>query len=299
MLMNNKDIELSNFPSLTKGYVKAAIQMATKSLTLKHSGSCLPRLPIKRFILRGYQLNVAQVRQYVANTQLADRNVLPITYLYSVAFPIVIKLLTESDFPYTPVGLVHLYNTINQYKEIATDAIVDVYVHVDNMREHRAGLLVDVITEVYTGSVLVWSQVSTMLRRQKTSVSNSPKAPIEVFDKSTAFSQETIKATAEIMRSYAAISGDRNPIHMSSIIAKIFGFPQIIAHGSWMMARILSSSEAQLPVACSYKIQFGKAFLVPSNAELCVVKLDNNHWSYCLENLTKEHVILTAQITSL
>ncbi|MCV2503391.1 MAG: MaoC/PaaZ C-terminal domain-containing protein [Neisseriaceae bacterium] len=295
----NKDIELNGLPSLTKGYLKAAGQMITKSLTVKHGGSALPSLPAKRFILKNYRLNPQEVKKYTDNTQLANRNVLPITYLYSVAFPIVIKLLTEPDFPYVPVGLVHLYNTINQYKEVATDAVVDIYVHTENMREHRSGLLIDVVTEVYVGSELVWSQVSAMLRKQKTSLSGTPKESSEAFDKSNVTSQETVKATAEMIRQYASISGDRNPIHMSPITAKAFGFPQMIAHGSWMMARILSSSEEKLPTACTYKVEFGKPFLVPGSAELFVANTSDDNWSYSLEKPDKGKIILTAQVIPL
>ncbi|QRN41151.1 MAG: dehydratase [Neisseriaceae bacterium] len=294
-----KDVELDSLPSLTKGYLKAAGQMINKSLIVKHIGSVLPNLPVKRLILRNYQLSPEEVKKYTDNTQLANSKILPLTYLYSVAFPMVIKLLTEPDFPYTPVGLVHLYNTINRYKEVATDAVVDIYVHTEKIREHRAGLLIDVVTEVYVGSELVWSQVSTMLHKQKTSLSSMSREFSEPFDKSNITSQETIKATVDIIRKYASISGDRNPIHMSPITAKIFGFPQIIAHGSWMMARILSSSEAQLPSSCTYNVQFGKPFLVPGSAGLFVTHNESNHWLYSLEKPDKKIIILSAQVKPL
>ena len=37
----------------------------------------------------------------------------------------------------------------------------------------------------------------------------------------------------DIGRRYAAVSGDRNPIHMHALTAKPLGFPAAIAHGMW------------------------------------------------------------------
>ncbi|PRC62712.1 dehydratase, partial [Mycobacterium sp. ITM-2017-0098] len=46
----------------------------------------------------------------------------------------------------------------------------------DNMREHRRGLLVDILTDVKVGNELAWQQVTTFLHQQRTSLSDEPKA---------------------------------------------------------------------------------------------------------------------------
>src|SRR3546814_9218894 len=43
-------------------------------------------------------------------------------------------------------------------------------VHAENLREHRKGLLIDVITEIRVGRELVWRQTSSFLNQQKTSL---------------------------------------------------------------------------------------------------------------------------------
>ena len=47
-------------------------------------------------------------------------------------------------------------------------------------------------------------------------------------------------ANTDTGRRYAAISGDYNPIHLSTISAKMFGFKTAIAHGMWTLACVIS-----------------------------------------------------------
>jgi acyl dehydratase len=44
----------------------------------------------------------------------------------------------------------------------------------------------------------------------------------------------------DLGRRYAAASGDRNPIHLHPLTARLFGFPRPIAHGMWTVARCLA-----------------------------------------------------------
>lgn len=57
------------------------------------------------------------------------------------------------------------------------------------------------------------------------------------------------QAPAEIGRRYAAVAGDYNPIHMSALTARLFGFPRAIAHGLWNKARALAALGERLPAS--------------------------------------------------
>lgn len=56
------------------------------------------------------------------------------------------------------------------------------------------------------------------------------------------------------------MSGDYNPIHLSTPTAKLFGFPQAIAHGLWNKARTLAALAEHLPAA---NIEIDVAFMKP------------------------------------
>jgi len=64
-------------------------------------------------------------------------------------------------------------------------------------------------------------------------------------------------------RRYASVSGDRNPIHMHASSARLFGFPQAIAHGMWTKARALAALESTLPDAYTVDVSFRKPILLP------------------------------------
>ena len=65
----------------------------------------------------------------------------------------------------------------------------------------------------------------------------------------------------DLGRRYAAVSGDRNPIHLHAWSAKPFGFPRAIAHGMWTKARCLAA--LRLPDAFTAEVRFKKPILLP------------------------------------
>ena len=64
-------------------------------------------------------------------------------------------------------------------------------------------------------------------------------------------------------RRYAKVSGDVNPIHLSGLTAKAFGFKRAIAHGMWVKARVLGALAGRLPDALSVDVGFRKPLFLP------------------------------------
>lgn len=75
------------------------------------------------------------------------------------------------------------------------------------------------------------------------------------------------KLEGDLGRRYAAVSGDRNPIHLHALTAKPLGFPRAIAHGMWTKARCLAALESRLPDAFSVDVRFRKPILLPGRVE--------------------------------
>ena len=65
----------------------------------------------------------------------------------------------------------------------------------------------------------------------------------------------------DLGRRYAAVSGDRNPIHLSAPTAKAFGFPRAIAHGMWTKAHGVAALD--LPGAFTVDVEFRRPILLP------------------------------------
>lgn len=189
------------------------------------------------------------------------RDELPPTYPHVLAFGLSVRLMTDPDFPFPLVGLVHVANEIEQRRPLRADEALTQRVRLQNLRPHPKGQQFDVVTETSTGGELVWREWSTYLRRGRADESAPRDARLpEPAGEPTA----SWKLDGGLGRRYAQVSGDRNPIHLHPLAAKPFGFPRTIAHGMWSKARCLAALEGRLPAECRIRAEFRKPVLLPS-----------------------------------
>ena len=134
-------------------------------------------LPDRTLTVEDLPIDSANVAAYAAVTGLRFGDTVPLTYPFALTFPTVMSLVTGFDFPFAALGSVHIENHITQYRPIAVTDTVSAKVHAQNLREHRRGLLVDIVTDVSVGNDKAWQQVTTFLHQQKTSLSDEPKPP--------------------------------------------------------------------------------------------------------------------------
>lgn len=230
--------------------------------------------PKTAFKVEGVKIKVPELAAYNAATGLRLRNELPITYPYVLSFPIVMKILTASDSPVNAVGLVHLTNRIEQTRDLTVDDVLDIRVHAENLRPHTKGVLLDVVTVVSVDGEDVWKQTSGFLSKGAKLSSSSPYKdkqptdgrilePVE-FNEYDATPSAKFRVTPADIQEYAQASGDKNPIHVSSVGAKAFGFPAVIAHGMWSAATMLRGLEGLLPSAARFSVEFAKPVTLPT-----------------------------------
>jgi acyl dehydratase len=252
------------------------------------------KLPDRTVTVAELPIDQANVAAYAAVTGLRFGNYVPLTYPFALTFPSVMSLVTGFDFPFAAMGAVHTENHITQYRPIAVTDTVGVRVHTENLREHRKGLLVDLVTDVSVGSDPAWHQVTTFLHQQRTSLSDEPKPPPQKQPKLPPPST-VLRITPGQIRRYASVGGDHNPIHINPIAAKLFGFPTVIAHGMFSAAAVLANIEGRLPDAVKYSVRFAKPVLLPASAGLYVDERDEG-WDLTLRNLAKGYPHLTGTI---
>ncbi|RMI33945.1 MaoC family dehydratase [Nocardia stercoris] len=250
-------------PNLGRTYLRAALG-ALPLPGLADRGSDLPDRAAE---LNGLKVDVGNLAAYCDATGLRFGDQLPLTYPFTLTFPLVMELMVARDFPFTAMGSVHVENVIERFREISVAEPLDLTARIENLREHPKGLLVDAISEVRVGRELVWRQTSTFLHQQRTSLSGGPKPEPKPAEEPPAPLRKVKVDQARIHR-YAAASGDRNPIHMSSIAAKAFGFPRAIAHGMWSSAAVLQVLEGRIPAAATYSVRFGKPILLPASVNV-------------------------------
>ena len=254
-------------------------------------------LPDRTLTVDDLEIDQANVAAYAHVTGLRFGDAVPLTYPFALTFPTVMSLVTGFDFPFAAMGSVHIENHITQYRPIAVTDTVAVAVHAENLREHRRGLLVDIVTDVNVGNDTAWHQVTTFLHQQRTSLSDEPKPPPEKQPK-LGPPNAVLRITPGQIRHYASVGGDHNPIHTNPIAAKLFGFPTVIAHGMFTAAAVLANIEGQLPDAVKYSVRFAKPVVLPARAGLYVDRAPTAGSSPCV-NLSKGDPHLKGTVTAL
>lgn len=254
-------------------------------------------LPSRTVSVEEVAIDPANVAAYAAVTGLRFGDDVPLTYPFALTFGSVMSLVSGFDFPFAAMGSVHVENHITRYRPIAVTDTIGVKVHAENLREHRKGLMVDLITDVSVGNDTAWHQVTTFLHQQRTSLSGEEKPEPKKQPKLPPPNSILTVAGGQI-RNYASIGGDHNPIHTSSLGAKLFGFPTAIAHGMFSAAAVLANIEGQLPDAVQYSVRFGKPLLLPARAGLYVDRITDG-WELTLRNLSKGYPYLTGTVSKL
>lgn len=247
---------LGSPPLLAPLYWRAALKR-------KITGSTLPEQGVRCRV----SVNPKAVAAYRKVCGFADSAVLPATYPHILAFGLQMQLLTDTKFPFPLLGLIHLSNRIRIHRPLGGVSDLSIGVHAQNLKPHAKGATFDIITTVEDSLGLLWEAESRMLCRgvklEGTSTDDAQPSPTQVSELTR------WKAPADIGRRYARVSGDYNPIHLSAFTAKLFGFPQAIAHGLWNTARTLAALGEHLPAAnIEISVEFKKPVRLPSEVTL-------------------------------
>ncbi|MFE3227403.1 MaoC family dehydratase [Nocardia sp. NPDC059228] len=288
--MMTQTINLTEVPKNSGLFVKAALgALPVPGLSARKS-----TLPDRSVRLEGFKVDPDHLAAYCRATGLRFGDALPLTYPFVLSFPLAMQLVVARDFPFVAVGAVHAENVIERTREISVSEPLDFATHIENLREHPKGLLVDAVTEVSVGRELVWRQVTTFLHQQRTSLSGGPK-PEPKPDEVPPPPLRALRVDQKMINRYAGASGDHNPIHTSALGAKAFGFPKPIAHGMWSAATVLGALEGRIPDQVTYGVKFGKPIFLPSTVNLYADQVSGG-WDLSLKHPKKGYPHLTATL---
>ncbi|GLY67441.1 MaoC/PaaZ C-terminal domain-containing protein [Amycolatopsis taiwanensis] len=240
--------ELTASPSLSTLYVRALLPKGTGD-TLPGHEYVRPKIAVDPAHLAAYNR--------VCGFRLSGEA--PATFPHVLVFPVQLALLTERDFPFPLLGMVHVANRITQHQPVRLGERYTARVRAENLRPHEKGRQFDLVTELSTEDGLVWTEVGTYLRRGGGAAESrragqlTPPAPKAIWP-----------VPADIGRRYADASGDRNPIHLHPLSARPFGFSSAIAHGMWTKARALAAFVGRLPDSYTVDVRFKRPVPLPS-----------------------------------
>ncbi|HVO55099.1 MAG TPA: MaoC/PaaZ C-terminal domain-containing protein [Solirubrobacterales bacterium] len=277
---------LDSPPQILPLYARAAAPLVPGASLLPFVPGGGGEIPDLELELGGVSAEPAALAAYAKVCGFALRDHLPPTYPHVLAFPLQMAVMADGSFPFGAVGLVHVENRIHQQRPVASGEELTIHVRPTKLQPHPKGSTFALQTIVLAGDEVVWDETSTMLRRGKPA--ENAKAPA-MREEARSQPEEGFEALpgdapagaewrlgGDLGRRYAAVSGDRNPIHMHSLTAKPLGFPAAIAHGMWTKARCLAALESRLPDAFVAEVRFRRPILLPARVEFASAEVDTS-----------------------
>jgi len=241
--------------------------LAWRALLSQRKGKRGGPLPRHTLVRQEVPLEAEHIAQYAAVCGFASAHGVPMTYPHLLGFPLQLMLMTESAFPYPVIGLVHLCNTIRQHQHLQAGERVRVEVRPRRLFHHARGQAFAIETAIIRGSAVVWESLSTYLRVGVSSPQGAPLIALPTAQDLSPISRWDVPA--DTGRRYAGVSGDWNPIHVSNIGAKLFGFAHPIAHGMWTKARALAALLPAVPLTQGEVVaEFKTPLSLPGEATL-------------------------------
>lgn len=265
-------VELPAMPSAGALYRRAALR------SLPGFGARGDALPDVELVLRGVAVDRARLAEYdrVCGFRLSDT--LPATYPHILAFPVAMELMSTRDFPFPLAGLVHVANRITVHRPIDAGETLEFRVRAADLRPHERGRQFDVVATAYVDGERVWQGVSTYLRRERGG------AKAERRESPPLSAAARWRVDRQVGVAYAAVSGDRNPIHTSRLGARLLGFPRPIAHGMWSKARCLAALAGRLPDSYTVEVSFKLPILLPATVAFRATRGAPAGWDFALHN---------------
>lgn len=194
----------------------------------------------------------------------------PAGYLHVLTFPLALGIMARGDFPLPLLGLVHVSNRVEQLRAVRFGERLELDAWADDLRAHRRGTQVDLVTTVRAGGEPVWQGTSTYLAKGTRLRGLEPPAPgdHEHEEVPQVEPHATWALSQTTTRTYAELSGDRNPIHLSRVAAKLVGFPRTIAHGMDVAARALAAVRRERGEDFSWQVRFAAPVVLPRTVAL-------------------------------
>jgi MaoC like domain len=269
---------LDSPPRILPLYARAAAPLIPGASLLPFVPGRGEDVPDTELVLAGVRPDPDRVAAYARVCGFALRDTLPPTYPQVLAFPLQMATMADGGFPFGAVGLVHVENRIVQHRPLGIGEELKLTVRPTRLRPHRRGQTFGLLTEAWTGRQKAWESTSTMLHRgrSQTAVEVPSATGSKARPRGGGPGRDEMTVSArwrlggDLGRRYAAVSGDRNPIHMHALTARPLGFPGAIAHGMWTKARCLAALESRLPDAFAVEVGFRKPIRLPGSVEfLC------------------------------
>ena len=230
-------------------------------------------LPQAEYSVDAVKIDRKHLSSYNKICGYQDLDILPPLYLGILSMPLQLSLMVNEAFPFAILGIVHIRNTVEQFKPVNVTDTIALATRFGEITPHEKGKLFTFITTAKVKGEIVWESVAYYLARGKTDgvVPKAEKKETRLTAKANDINVD-FDLPEDLGRRYALISGDFNFIHIHAVTAKAFGFKRAIAHGMWTKARSVASL-GTLPNAYFLDVQFKLPVFLPNKVHLQAQKV--------------------------
>lgn len=234
-----------------------------------------------QIIFKNIKPDIKLIREYkrVCKFESTDQaasfpETIPASYLQTLFIGPLSRYIGSKHFPINPMGLIHIGQSFELKRPLATDETLDLSCRLKEMIKTEKGTESRFLLEITTNNELVWQGLSTFLTRTKAKPGKKKKRKKQ---ETFLAQQEIIQVAGNTGRQYARVSRDYNPHHLFGFTARIFGFKQPIAHGMWSLARVTANLEKKIGVQYPLKVEgmFKLPVFMPASLVLEYEKTDN------------------------
>ena len=206
--------------------------------------------------LKGVRVSESWLHAYLRCTGAGNwpATRLPPLALQIAAAPLHMAVMADRAFPFSPLGIVHQSQQVQQWRMLAATVSYDLKVTTSPARAERKGTSFGLVTEARQAGELVWrSEVRVLSFSAKPDKAPPPAQPEIHASHGEAAQSETFIVPESTGRDYARIASDYNPVHVHALLARLFGFRHAIAHGTWTLAQAMFLTG--LPAASRYDME--------------------------------------------
>lgn len=245
-----------------------ALLVATRRREGAFEGASLPALAIRK---RGVVIDAARVEAYRGVCGPARGATLPLAWPETLFLGPMARLVTESTFPLSPLGLIHVGQRIVRRGELEPGRAYEVVCRLAAARRGPRGVELDLALAVEApGQAPRWEGVTRVLSRSAAVRGGGGTARRAAAAPLACGREVLLDAPASVGVDYARVSGDWNPHHLWPITARPLGYERPIAHGMWLLARALGALEeaVTLPESVVVECSFKRPLYLPGRAVL-------------------------------
>ncbi len=179
--------------------------------------------------LNPFQLDSGQLNKYlrIFNFSSPEQKV-PLPFIYVLLQRAQLFMMSDSQMPFKLMGLLHIGQRFEQSAPINPSLPLAVSMRLGPLQPQDNGEKFSTFADIIQNDTTIASSESFFLKRRP---KRNKKIDRDIRLPNEAGITGSWHAERSVVKQYAALTGDRNPIHMFDWSAKLFGYPKAIAHG--------------------------------------------------------------------